>query len=517
MAKPTNAPAGWYPHPDDADLFWYWDGQQYVGAPQSREQLYGPAPVPEQQRRESPIGAVAELGSKFVAFAGRRSALEEAQQEIGQLRARVAELEASLQSAEDVVKRYGLDADQAREKERVLAIRQLDETREQIAQVQDQLATLNEEYGNLANSLIDLRSVRSLQSLGLYNYEHPAESSVALADELEQVRSRIKDAISRKIAATAAGDFRFNNSSASGQKFVKDMTGLLLRAYNAEAENCVKGAKAGNYEANLKRLNTARAQIEKLGAMISLRISPEFHSLRLREIDLATMYLQVLAEEKAAEREQRAQLREDARVAREIEREMRKLSENRQMLESALAAAEANGDQKAAEMARMKLEDVRKHIDDVNARAANRRMGHVYVISNLGAFGDDIVKIGMTRRLEPLERVRELGDASVPFRFDVHAIIFSEDAVGLETMLHQKFADRRVNRVNTHREFFRVRPSEVLEALNSAHVIVKSFTVDSAAEEYRASIGEMDTDSLQSSEDSFFDDDLTGEDSDGLD
>ena len=85
----------------------------------------------------------------------------------------------------------------------------------------------------------------------------------------------------------------------------------------------------------------------------------------------------------------------------------------------------------------------------------------MYVISNVGAFGEDIVKIGMTRRLDPMDRVRELGDASVPFRYDVHAMVFSDDAVGLETHLHHQFADRRLNLVNMRREFFRARPAEV--------------------------------------------------------
>ena len=93
------------------------------------------------------------------------------------------------------------------------------------------------------------------------------------------------------------------------------------------------------------------------------------------------------------------------------------------------------------------------------------RAGHVYVISNVGAFGGNMVKIGMTRRLEPLDRVRELGDASVPFRYDVHAMIFSDDAVGLENHLHHRLAAHRVNLVNMRREFFRVSPADVRDIL----------------------------------------------------
>lgn len=104
-------------------------------------------------------------------------------------------------------------------------------------------------------------------------------------------------------------------------------------------------------------------------------------------------------------------------------------------------------------------------INDVDYRAANIRAGYVYVISNIGAFGERMIKVGMTRRLEPLDRVRELGDASVPFRFDVHALFFANDAVGIENAMHQRLADRRVNMVNLSREFFYATPQEAREHL----------------------------------------------------
>ena len=123
----------------------------------------------------------------------------------------------------------------------------------------------------------------------------------------------------------------------------------------------------------------------------------------------------------------------------------------------------------------------------MNGAAANIRAGHVYVISNVGAFGPDVVKIGMTRRLEPLDRVRELGDASVPFHYDVHAMVFSDDAVGLETSLHHEFAARRVNLVNLRREFFRVTPAEVRDVLAQREAAIIRWTDDPEATEWRQS------------------------------
>jgi hypothetical protein len=134
------------------------------------------------------------------------------------------------------------------------------------------------------------------------------------------------------------------------------------------------------------------------------------------------------------------------------------------------------------------LDDVQTAIDDVDYRQANTRAGYVYVISNRGAFGDDVVKIGMTRRLEPMDRVRELGDASVPFRFDVHALFFSQDAVGVENSLHKRFEKERLNKVNLRREFFRVTPEQVLDALKDSAVEVLEFTVEAEAEEHVQSL-----------------------------
>jgi hypothetical protein len=146
------------------------------------------------------------------------------------------------------------------------------------------------------------------------------------------------------------------------------------------------------------------------------------------------------------------------------------------------------GESEAAAKLRERLGEIEAGRAEVEALAANARGGHVYVISNVGAFGDGVVKIGMTRRLDPQDRIRELGDASVPFRFDVHALVQNHDAVGLERALHTRFADRRLNHVNLRREFFRATPAEVLHALQQIpNANVVEFTELPEAAEWRAS------------------------------
>ena len=152
-----------------------------------------------------------------------------------------------------------------------------------------------------------------------------------------------------------------------------------------------------------------------------------------------------------------------------------------------IEALRARGDLEELARIERRLGDVDRAITEVDYRAANMRAGYVYVISNIGAMGERMVKIGMTRRLEPMDRVRELGDASVPFPFDVHALFFADDAVAVESMLHRTFDERRVNRVNTRREFFYCTPHEVLEALREHGVSVVEYTVEPEAEQFRLS------------------------------
>jgi len=188
---------------------------------------------------------------------------------------------------------------------------------------------------------------------------------------------------------------------------------------------------------------------------MQIRISTPYRQLRQRELELTADFLQKQAEEKEAERVERERMREEKKAQQELERERERLEKERKHFANALEVLAANGDQAGAARLQAQLDDVQKAIEDVDYRAANIRAGYVYVISNIGSFGEEIVKVGMTRRLDPNERIKELSDASVPFNFDVHALFFSKDAVGIETAMHERLADCRINIVNRRREFFR--------------------------------------------------------------
>ena len=274
---------------------------------------------------------------------------------------------------------------------------------------------------------------------------------------------------------------------------VRDFSKLMLRAYNAEADNLVRGLKPYKLDAAVERLTKVATTIARLGRTMDIRISDPYHRLRVRELELTADYLAKVAEEKEREREEKQRLREERQAQQEMEREKARLEKERQHYLNARQALLDKGDTEGAARLQQTLDDIARAIEDVDYRAANIRAGYVYVISNIGAFGGEMVKVGMTRRLDPLDRVRELGDASVPFRYDVHALFFSDDAVGIETALHKRLADKRVNLVNPRREFFHATPAEVKVLLAELAGNLLHFEDLPEALEYRQSLAQRRT------------------------
>lgn len=265
-----------------------------------------------------------------------------------------------------------------------------------------------------------------------------------------------------------------------------DLAKLMLRAYNAEVENAVRSMKAGNIQTALQRVERSRTAIAKLGSLMEMQISDRYHQLRIQELELTSDWLVKKQEERDAAREERARLREEARVQRELEEERARLDKERAHLMNTLNALRLQGRQDPELEERLTAVD--RAIEDNDFRAANIRAGYIYVISNQGAFGEGVVKIGLTRRLQPLDRIAELSGASVPFKFDVHALFFSEDAVSLELELHRHFADRALNRANTRKEFFFATPLEVRDALLQRVGNILEFTDTAEATEYLQSL-----------------------------
>ena len=332
-----------------------------------------------------------------------------------------------------------------------------------------------EELTNLRTEIVETGDIAMLQEIGVYEYRHPMQDSHAYADSLKDIRDSMKQAVKDGKAVTATQNvWTVDGSEARGRKMIKDTSKLLLRAYNSDANVLVDKMRPYRVDASIKKLDQSRRTIDRLGAKpMNIAISDHYHELRTMELELVADWLAMKEEEK-----------EEARAERE------RLRKERAHYAQTIAKLRSEGGSEA-EIAGLESEllDIDEAIDTVDFRAANINAGHVYVISNVGSFGEKMVKIGMTRRLEPMDRVKELGDASVPFGYDLHALVFSEDAVGLERQLHDRFADQRVNLVNLRREFFYATPDNVREALPEMGLsnIVTEFHSEALAEEWRAS------------------------------
>jgi hypothetical protein len=347
----------------------------------------------------------------------------------------------------------------------------------------DEQATL----AQLRNLVVETRETAILQEVGLYEYTHPLESAVHYKEQLTGLQAQIKDLAKTNRAIHAATSWNINGSEREGKKMVTDLSKLMLRAYNTEADELVRALKPYKREAAIERLTKARQAISRLGTSLQIAITDDYHRLRISEIQLTADFRAKEAEEKERDKEERARLREEEKAQRELEREMDKSRKEATHYETALAAIRETGTAEEIADLEAKLAEANRAIEEMAERQANTRIGFVYVISNVGSFGERVVKIGLSRRVDPLERVRELGDASVPFRYDVHAMIFSKDAVDLETRLHQHFADRRVNLVNQHREFFYATPVEVRNALEQFDHSLLTFVEAPEADEWHQS------------------------------
>ncbi len=362
--------------------------------------------------------------------------------------------------------------------------------------VMDQMACLEAENRELKRKLESMSRTGSgcvvlsdelvLQDVGIYRYHHPLERAAEYQGRLAELDSEIAEFIKLGRAIEKSNLFTYDNSLAKGRKMADDLAKLMLRAYNAEAENCIRSLRAGNAATAKGRIERSREAIEKLGKMMEMRINLKFHALRLREIELTSDFLIKLQEEKELAREERAQLREERKVSAELASQRELLEKERSHILNALEALRLkDGTNPGLEE---KLSELNAAISQNDYRAANIRAGYVYIISNRGAFGANVVKIGLTRRLEPLDRVNELGDASVPFQFDVHGLFFSEDAVSIETELHRHFADRKVNHVNLRKEFFFASPAEVMEVLMSKVGSLLEFNEHADATDFHQSL-----------------------------
>ena len=338
-----------------------------------------------------------------------------------------------------------------------------------------------------------------VQDCGFYEPKYQFQDLPRYKWELDSIFDQQKDMIKADRAAVCEIKWMVEGSEARGRKMIEQQLKLMLQAFNGETDALIAKVRYDNVRRIQERIENLFEKLNKLGAEKRCSIAREFLDLKLKELHLTHEYAEKKQQEIEEQRAIREQMREEERAQREIERAQIEAEREAERYQSALQKAQreaerAQGDKLtklSAEIKRLSrlLAEANARKERAMSQAQLTKSGYVYIISNVGSFGDTVFKIGMTRRLDPMDRVYELGDASVPFPFDVHAMIYSEDAPKLEALLHRNFDHRRVNLVNMRKEFFLVTLEEIIEIVNKNHAGEVKYTMLAEAADYRRSQG----------------------------
>lgn len=427
-------------------------------------------------------------------------------QEVGRLQLEVKELEKQRDNLvnentklEAILKENGsLTLMQVNEKISI-AEGELSKCNNAISERMNNISELERTIEDKRSQILVLEESILLESFALYLPKFKLTSSEEYRTKLEQIRELQKQLIKNDQAVTGGQNWSVNDSQAQGRKLAKDMIKLLLRAFNNECDYCVDNVKFSNIESHEKRINQSFDSLNKLGTIMQVSISEEYRNLKLDELHLAHEYQMKKQEEKEEQKKIREELREQQKLEQEIKAAREKIEKERKHIRAALrelqermknskgTTQESDLNEKYADLQGIlaKLDGEEQLVD---YREKNAKAGYVYIISNIGSFGENVYKIGMTRRLEPMDRIDELGDASVPFIFDVHALIFSDNAPELEAKLHEHFCDNRMNKLNDRKEFFHADINEIEKIIRENYDKAIEIIKQAPAEQYRESL-----------------------------
>lgn len=398
---------------------------------------------------------------------GRASAESLVREASARLQAATAAADATVQAAEKRAEEIAGEALQA--------VRNVEQHRRTVTALQNIIRGYGDEYIIPTHSLLDDLA----EELG------HAEAG----QRLKAVREQIKEMIRTDRAAVC--DYAEDRRRGTAVRFVVD-------AFNGKVESILSRVRHDNAGKLQQEVRDAFALVNHNGAAFrNARITDGYLALRLEEVRWAAVAHELKLQEREEQRQIKERIREEEKARREYERAIRESAKEeeavRRAMEKARAQLEAASDAQKAKY-EAQLAELAHRLQEAEARnqralsmAQQTRRGHVYVISNVGSFGEHVYKIGLTRRLDPLERIRELGDSSVPFEFDVHALIFSEDAPGLETRLHRHFVMAQMNKVNHRKEFFRVDLAHIRSEIESLG-LEAAWTMTAAAREYRETL-----------------------------
>lgn len=361
-----------------------------------------------------------------------------------------------------------------------------------------EIESLTSLRNELKNEVIELDDEILYQSFGVYTPQYDFAYLDQYKDKLKEIRDKQKKMIADKKAVITRTNWKVNGSELLGQRLISENSKQIIRNFNIECDICIDKVKFNNYENSKERIFKAYEMQNSLNETNNIEINYEYYKLKIDELNLAFEYQQKKKEEKEELRIKRELLKEEEKVAHEIEEKRKQYEKEQSHYENVMKKlkeqieSEKNEERRQVLLERKSeiendLSDVDKAMADLDYREANKRAGYVYIISNIGAFGENVYKIGMTRRLDPEDRITELSGASVPFKFDIHATIFSDDAPKLEAALHHAFEDKKLNLVNGRKEFFRVTLDEIKEVVQKNYDKTVDFVNIPEAEQFRTS------------------------------
>jgi hypothetical protein len=383
--------------------------------------------------------------------------------------------------------------------------RVLKDKEQSITDAESKLLELNKLYqaalkihGELKHETDLYQDNLDIGSFGLYQPRYAFETSEKFKNAIDNNYEKQKQLIKSGESVVCKIEWTVGGSKAEGRKMTNQYKKLMLYAFNGECDGLIAKVKWNNALKSKERILRAFEAINKLGETQSVFITTSFLNLKLDELALTYEYEQKKYEEKEEQKRIREQMRDEEKAQRELERAQKDAEDEEKRFQKALdkakqqltGASQAELDilNEQVKSLEIKLKEAQERKERAISLAQLTKVGHIYVISNIGSFGEDVYKIGMTRRLDPLDRVKELGDASVPFQFDVHAIIYSENAPQLEYELHRKFGDNRLNRINNKKEFFRVSLNEIEDFVKMHANAEIEFTMLAEAREYRETL-----------------------------
>ena len=397
-----------------------------------------------------------------------------------------------------------LDAEKEASRIRDAAARTESESAEALRALEANLAELRSKYSLGVKRLEELTSeVAKLEEnlenieVGFYRPHFTYTDSESYKAAIEGIRATQKELIRGDGATKCNTTWTVGGSARAGERMVRQTEKLILRAFNAESEAAVSNVTWNNYETMRARIHKAFDVLNKHGTVLQVSLTSAYRDARMTELQLVFEAAEKKRIEREEQRQQRAAQREEEKVQRELQKAQEEAAKEEVKFEKALTKAReellvARDTEREAMLSRIAaletdLATAHDKKERAIAQAQLTKVGHIYIISNIGAFGDGVVKIGMTRRLEPEERVQELGDASVPFPFDLHALIYSDNAPELEARLHEHFWERRVNWSNNRKEFFQIQLNEIQTAIRDLGLTTELQLV-AEAREYRETI-----------------------------